>query len=315
MNRAAITVGQLLNDMLIFTAKHKSGRDYISKAEVLRKDLGARAAAEVTPQELELWLRKHCKTPATTNRYRAALSLACREGMRNGKVMTNPARLVAPRKEPVGRLRFLSRDEYNKLREVIARKYPGTNHVAEFIVGVHTGMRLTEQFSLRWNQVDLKRRQIDLTKTKNYSPRTVFLNASAVEALQSLQRRGQKPTDPVFPRQGRKGRFDTRSWFEPSVEEAAIPRIIWYEATRHTCGSWLAMAGASMKEIQVAMGHKTITVSARYSHLSPQHSLSVIDRIADGTESSNIHLYMHQQSESAKAQEADAKELTLQLAD
>jgi hypothetical protein len=40
------------------------------------------------------------------------------------------------------------------------------------------------------------------------------------------------------------------------------------------------MAGASIKEIQEAAGHKTITMSARYSHLSPAHKLSVVERIA-----------------------------------
>jgi site-specific recombinase XerC len=40
------------------------------------------------------------------------------------------------------------------------------------------------------------------------------------------------------------------------------------------------MAGATIKEIQEVAGHKTITMSARYAHLSPDHKLSVIDRIA-----------------------------------
>jgi hypothetical protein len=40
------------------------------------------------------------------------------------------------------------------------------------------------------------------------------------------------------------------------------------------------MAGATIKEIQELAGHKTITMSAKYAHLSPDHKLSVIDRIA-----------------------------------
>jgi hypothetical protein len=40
------------------------------------------------------------------------------------------------------------------------------------------------------------------------------------------------------------------------------------------------MAGATIKEIQELAGHKTITMSARYAHLSPDHKLSVIDRIS-----------------------------------
>ncbi len=51
-------------------------------------------------------------------------------------------------------------------------------------------------------------------------------------------------------------------------------------AIRHTFYSWLAMAGASIKEIQEAAGHKTITMSARYSHLPPRHKQSAVERIA-----------------------------------
>jgi hypothetical protein len=42
------------------------------------------------------------------------------------------------------------------------------------------------------------------------------------------------------------------------------------------------MAGASIREIQELAGHKTITMSARYSHLSPEHRQSVVERIASG---------------------------------
>jgi integrase len=192
-------------------------------------------------------------------------------------VSVNPARLVRQRKEGTGRLRFLSREEYDRLHKVIAVRFP--EHLAEFVVSVHTGMRLSEQYSCLWSQVDLERRTIELTKTKNGSARTVHLNADALNAIQSLKRNAQKASDPVFPREGSQGRFDTRSWFQPCLEETKISSYVWH-SNRHTFCSWLAMAGASIKEIQELAGHKTITMSARYSHLSPEHRLSVIDRIA-----------------------------------
>jgi site-specific recombinase XerD len=68
------------------------------------------------------------------------------------------------------------------------------------------------------------------------------------------------------------------------MEEAGITGFVWH-ANRHTFCSWLAMAGASIKEIQEAAGHKTITMAARYSHLSPAHRLSVVERIASGSTS------------------------------
>lgn len=276
-NSKVVTISELIDDALEFVANHKDNRNYKSKAEIVREALGSRHAAELTPQELERWLRSYCKTAATTNRYKAFISLCYREGVSNGKVTINPARLVRQRKEGAGRLRFLSHEEYDRLHKVIAKRFPG--HLAEFVVSVHTGLRLTEQYSCSWSQVHLDRRTIELTKTKNGSARTVHLNSDAVAAIESLRYPGQRPSDPVFPREGVKGRFDTRSWFQPSLEDAGITGYVWH-SNRHTFCSWLAMAGATIKEIQEAAGHKTITMSARYSHLSPAHRLSVVERIA-----------------------------------
>jgi len=273
-----VTVGELIDDALEFVANHKDNRNYKSKAGIVREDMGSRSAAEVTPQELERWLREHCKTAATANRYKAFISLCYREGVRNSKVTVNPARLVRQRKEGGGRLRFLSREEYDQLHDIIAKRFP--EHLAEFVVSVHTGMRLSEQYSSTWSQVHLDRRTIELTKTKNGSARTVHLNSDATAAIESLKIPGQRPGDPVFPRQGKS--YDTRSWFHPCLEEANITGYAWH-SNQHTFCSWLAMAGASIKEIQEAAGHKSIIMSARYSHLSPAHRLSVVERIASGS--------------------------------
>ena len=89
-NSKVVTVGELIDDALEFVANHKDNRNYKSKAAIVREDMGSRHAAEVTPQELERWLREHCKTAATSNRYKAFVSLCYREGVRNGKVPSNP---------------------------------------------------------------------------------------------------------------------------------------------------------------------------------------------------------------------------------
>jgi site-specific recombinase XerD len=302
LRNGKVTLSALIDDALKFARAHnKSVRDYECKAEIVRKAMGTHAASEITPQEIDNWLSKF-KTPATANRYKAFLSLTYREGVRNGKVQVNPARQVPQRKEGTGRLRFLSREEYDKLCAVISSRFP--EHLAEFIVSVHSGMRLTEQYSCTWSQVDFSRRIIDLTKTKNGFPRMVHLNADAMAAIQSKKVPGQRLADSVFPREGSKGRFDTRSWFQPCLKEAKISGYVWH-SNRHTFCSWLAMAGASIKEIQEAAGHKTISVSARYSHLSPAHKQSVVERIASTEDSSgkskkrNRHQNRHQ-AKSAK---------------
>jgi len=226
----------------------------------------------------------HCRTSATFNRYKALVSLAYRQGIRNKKVTVNPARLVPQRKEPKGRLRFLSREEFDKLRNVIKIRFP--EHLAEYVVAVHTGMRLSEQYTVEVGQFDRHRRAINLDRTKNGDARTVHLNTEALAAIDSVLHPKQKRSERVFRREDRskvytdrkQERFDNRSWFEVAVKEAQIPRITWH-GLRHTFCSWLAMAGATTREIMEAAGHKTMSQAARYAHLSPQHTQSVVDRI------------------------------------
>jgi hypothetical protein len=80
----------------------------LSRAQKAKPRVWQRIASEITPQEIDRWFSSRFKTSATANRYRAFLSLVYREAIRNGKIDTNPARLVRQRKEGGGRLRFLS---------------------------------------------------------------------------------------------------------------------------------------------------------------------------------------------------------------
>jgi integrase len=271
-----ITFGDLSTMAVRHAEMHlKTIHDYKAKDLALRDPFGNRPAAEVTPQEIDQFLTRHCKTPATANRYRAYISLAYRLGMENGKVQSNPARLVRMRTENNARLRFLSRDEYKKVLAIIARDNP--DQVPALIVSVYTGMRWGEQFSLTWEQVDLRRKMIRLTTTKNGSARNVPLNSVALDALKTQQAKvPHTPGDAVFPRPGPSS--DCRWWLIPALVEAKIADYTWHN-NRHTFCSWLAMAGVSTKEIQVLAGHKTITMAARYAHLSPEATASASERL------------------------------------
>jgi integrase len=272
----AITFAQL-SDMAVAYAKArlKSANDYVGKARILQEPFGSRPAAEITPQEIDQFLSNHCKTPATCNRYRDFFSLAFRLGMENDMVTINPARLVRLRPENNSRRRFLSRDEYQTVWGLVQRDNP--EQVPAFVVSVYTGMRWGEQFSLLWSQVDFSRKMIRLTQTKNGSARNVPLNSVTVTALEA--QRGavpHKPGDAVFPRPGLSS--DCRWWFMPAIQEAKITDYTWHN-NRHTFCSWQTMAGASLKEIMVLAGHKSITMSARYAHLSPEVTASASERM------------------------------------
>jgi integrase len=276
----AVLFGELIEDVLVYTSKHQDRQNYVNKGVIVGKQFGKGVASEITPVDLTRWLDQY-KTNGTFNRYRSFLSLCFQQGIINKKVPENPARLVRHRLESPGRARFLSREEYDKVSRVIAAYFP--EHVAEFIISVHTGMRLSEQYSVAWEQVHPERRAIDLLKTKNGYERTVHLNEDALAAIESLRRPGQLAGDKVVPRETQK-KASNPDWFPEVLAQCKITDYVWH-SNRHTFCSWLAMAGATSKDIQEAAGHKTIAMAARYSHLSPSHRLSIVERISNSTPS------------------------------
>jgi len=76
-----VTLSTLIDDALEFVTDHRDKRNYVSKAEIVREALGSYAASDITPQELDRWLKSYCKTEATANRYKAFVSLCYREGL------------------------------------------------------------------------------------------------------------------------------------------------------------------------------------------------------------------------------------------
>jgi site-specific recombinase XerD len=282
-NKKFITIAALIDDALEHVQHHKDLRNYQSKAAIVKAGIGGRKADELKPSEIAAWLNKQCKTGATMNRYRAFLSLVYRVGQQNEKIDVNPARSVPHRKEHGGRLRFLSREEYDRLLAVIRTR--ASEHAPSFIASVNSGMRLSEQFTAEWSQYHPERRAIELSRTKNGDSRTVHLNKDAIDAIESLRVPGRKMKGRIFPHSGGDKWLSCRDWFPECAKEAGIENYVWH-SNRHTFCSWLAMAGASTVEIQKAAGHRAIAMAVRYSHLSPEHQLSVVDRIA-GTPSGN----------------------------
>ena len=59
---------------------------------------------------------------------------------------------------------------------------------------------------------------------------------------------------------------------------AAIENFRFHDL-RHSAASYLAMGGASLAEIAEILGHKTLQMVKRYSHLSNAHVSSVVSKM------------------------------------
>jgi len=129
---------------------------------------------------------KQERTTAT----KSTLSLVYRLAIENRKAVMNPARLLKRKREDNGRVRFLGQfqptkteldylrqhtDEESRLRAVIRAKFP--SHMPELEIALQTGMRPSEQFGLTWDRVDLVRKLVTISKSKNGFARHIPLNS------------------------------------------------------------------------------------------------------------------------------------------
>ena len=279
-----VRYSQLVDEALRFSeASHRDQRSFSQRIEFTREQFGNRMADTITPAEIAEWFSKMVDerewTPATTNRYRAVMSKAFKIGIQNGKVTSNPARLVPQRKEPAGKLRFLTENEEGRLRLALKNR---PYSIPQLDIALHTGMRKSEQFSVTWDQVDLTQKFIHLSATKNGSDRYVSLNSEAIRALNSLKETHERlklPEDStLFVSAQNKPMADPREWLAAACAEANIQGVTWH-TLRHTFASRLVMAGVDLKTVQDLMGHKTIAMTARYAHLSPAHKLTALEKL------------------------------------
>jgi integrase len=283
--RKTVTFDSLCDDALEHSRANNDPKvtyDFTLKLNCIRPDFGARHVDSITKQEIVRWLSSHGEErnwkASTRNRWQAAFSLVFRVGIENEKIDRNPASGIRRKTENNGRVRFLSSEEEAKLKGVILKRFPTFLH--QLNLSLHTGMRAGEQFRLRWQQVDLKRHIVTLPKTKNGTVRHIPLNTIALEALQALKSGTEVAPDAlVFPSARQEdGLKSARGWFVSALEEAHIKDYSWH-CNRHTFASRLAMASIDIRTIGELLGHKSLAMTMRYSHLAPAHNAAAVDRL------------------------------------
>ena len=169
------------------------------------------------------------------------------------------------------------------------------------LISLHCGLRAGEVFSLTWSDIDLDNDQLVLTDTKGTVNRFAKMT-SEVKALFNAKEKGMK-NDLVFPDRNGNQRKAISKAFMLTVNDNGLNdgitdrrNKVVFHTLRHTYASWLVQKGISIYEVSKLLGHSTITMTERYSHLAPsnfENSVKVIESItgnADKSEFSNQKL-------------------------
>lgn len=248
-----------------------------ARARLLARRTG-RAAPTAAPEDREVLI-----TPATANRYLAALSAVCKWAWRELRWLpSNPVLSVTKGPEHTGIVRFLSDDERKALLKA-CRESTDPNIYCAVTLALATGARLGNLEQLTWADVDLEHWRLRFTTTKNNEPRYVPVVGPAQAVL--LAQRDKDPTQAGWVFKGQ--RDDAPASIDHpwrAVRKAAGltgAKNVRFHDLRHTCASYLTMHGATLAEVAEALGHRTLAMAKRYSHQSGEHVRSTFERIAD----------------------------------
>jgi integrase len=175
-------------------------------------------------------------------------------------------------KEPTRRVRFLTREEADRLLAELPA------HLADLAAfALATGLRRSNVTGLEWTQVDLERRLAwvhpDQAKARKAIP--VPLNAEAVVIIR--RQTGKHPTH-VFSYRGRPIRqVSTKAWYA-ALARAGIEDFRWHDL-RHTWASWHVQNGTPLHALQELGGWESPEMVRRYAHFSAEHLAPYADRL------------------------------------
>jgi integrase len=187
-----------------------------------------------------------------------------------GKDTLDRLRRVKLTKEENRRSRFLSAAE---CRDLIAA---APKHLKPVLIfALNTGCRKGEILGLTWDRVDLKHGFIRLDKTKSGTGRDIPINNTLAATLQGLIRRVDSPL--VFYNPATGGRWhDLKRPFATACSRTKLQDFRFHDL-RHTFASQLVMAGVDLTTVSRLLGHASLTMTLRYSHLAPDHLKSAVD--------------------------------------
>jgi len=210
-------------------------------------------------------LRMESVSNASVNRELAVIKHVYNQAMLWGLTNRNPCRGVKLLPE-TPKDRWLTHHE----EEMILNASPVWLQPI-IVLGVNSGLRLSELLNLRWCDINLNQKTLTVTKSKNGDVRTIPLNNPILTLLQTLH-------------VNQEGRLFNISG---SHVEHHVRRVcdklgfkdVTFHTLRHTFGSRLAQANINVLAIQRLMGHRSITMSQRYCHQSVDSLRVAVDSL------------------------------------
>ncbi len=204
---------------------------------------------------------RHCMYAAS-----GLLSFAVRRSYLSNNVVKNVAKVKVQANPP----RFLSAEEWEKVKETAQKTYLWPLAATAY----YTGFRNSELRFLTWEEIDFGRDVITLCNKpgftlKNRQSRTVPLSRGLKGVLHPLRKqKGFCFTNESGEQFSRDSQL-SRKFEQLVVTPSGLPHFSLH-TLRHTFASHLVMQGISIYKVSQWLGHKSVNTTMIYAHLAPQ---------------------------------------------
>ncbi|MFC1526910.1 tyrosine-type recombinase/integrase [Candidatus Latescibacterota bacterium] len=215
--------------------------------------------------------------PAAVNRELACFRALFRKAVEWERMAVSPMKVVKSFKEVPNPPRMLEHDEVAKILQELPDRVR-----ALLACAAYAGLRAREIYYLRWTDIRWDEGVLEVVSqeewtTKNNRTRRVPMSSRLAGHLRRNPRRLGSPY--VFT--NRFGNlFDRMDKFlRGAAKRAGVPGRVTLHQFRHSFCSHCFMKGTDPHTIQQWMGHRQITTTMRYAHVSAAHEESAIERL------------------------------------
>ena len=150
-----------------------------------------------------------------------------------------------------------------------------------FVV-LHTGLRLGEVLSLKWELIDFEKKMLTVERTKSGKPLTVPINGDLCEELKRLRSLDGTSTYVFENHKTGKPTTTIRTSFETACKRAGIVGLTFHRL-RHTVASRLIERHADIEEVRSLLGHSSIAITQRYVHATDERRRAAVELLAKKT--------------------------------
>ena len=196
----------------------------------------------------------------------------------------SPVKSVKKLKVDNKRFRYLSESEANKLTEALIKKDRSLYEMS--MLSLHCGLRAGEIFSLSWSDVNFDEGTILIRDPKNKQNRFAFMTDKIEEILR--KRKKDSSNELLFLNNIGQKYKEIPKLFREVIDELGFNngisdrrQKVVFHTLRHTFASWMVQNGENLYTVKELLGHSTLAMTERYSHLAKDNLKNAVKRFQD----------------------------------